>query len=245
MCLCTGSRRGAEARSKAITSLFRPTTSKVLCPESVLLCNVSAPSRLCVIPDSFPENFLFFNFPRDFRDFAEYVFTDIMIKLSRLPRFLCLLFLGITAGCTTYNVEPVPAQENIRTVFIRENTSVKDAELLQAIEDGFFRHGINCQVMPSYAAVPANSYTATYVGYRGWDFVPYLRDATVNIQKNGRRIASANFNLIGRGGLDLSKFNSTREKISPMMDELLANIGSPVPSAPPPKKKAKKVRYPR
>lgn len=51
--------------------------------------------------------------------------------------------------------------------------------------------------------------------------VTYLSHAELRIEKNGRQIAYAEYHLVGKGGLSLAKWASTKEKISPVIDELL------------------------
>lgn len=69
----------------------------------------------------------------------------------------------------------------------------------------------------------------TYVGYRKWDFVLYLRHAEIRIRKNGKLIGEGEYHLFGGGGLDLRKFYSTSTKMNPIIDEILKEYPIVVP----------------
>ena len=54
----------------------------------------------------------------------------------------------------------------------------------------------------------------------------YMTDAQIDIQRDGRQIASANYHLKGKGGFALNKWAGTRSKILPVIDQLLAQVPS-------------------
>jgi hypothetical protein len=71
--------------------------------------------------------------------------------------------------------------------------------------------------------VPANcECIVSYTARRSWDFKPYLSHAEVRIERLGEQLGYATYHLEGGGGLALSKFDSTGEKMDPIIDELLA-----------------------
>ena len=63
-----------------------------------------------------------------------------------------------------------------------------------------------------------------YVAYRNWDMARYLTDATITIDRNGRRVAEAHYHLKAKGGLSLTKWQDTKTKIDPVIDQLLAGV---------------------
>jgi len=69
-----------------------------------------------------------------------------------------------------------------------------------------------------------DNYVVNYVAYRNWDMAPYLTDATISIDRNGRRVAEAQYHLKGKGGLSLMKWQGTKAKMDPVIDQLLAGI---------------------
>ena len=61
----------------------------------------------------------------------------------------------------------------------------------------------------------------TYAAVRAWDFAEYLHYAELRLESKGRRIAYAEYRLVGKGGLSMMKWQSTRTKMDPVIDELL------------------------
>jgi hypothetical protein len=122
-----------------------------------------------------------------------------------------ILFAAMTlfvSGCTSINVRPVSSDEKMTAVVIRTNPRVTISDFLDVLDDGFERHGIAATIVPENADVKD----------------PYLTQATITIDKQGRRIAYAEYHLRNGGGLSLTKWESTRTKVDPIIDELLQGI---------------------
>ena len=108
----------------------------------------------------------------------------------------------------------------IRQVCIRKNPKVLVTDYLEVIQDGFDRHGIVSKVI--LPDEPADCpYVVTYTALRSWDIVPYLSYAEVTITRDGKQVAQAVYHLRGKGGLSPLKWAETKEKMGPVMDELL------------------------
>lgn len=136
---------------------------------------------------------------------------------------LVLVALSTLPACTRINVKPVSATQPIKKVCIRYNPAVKVSDFVMVMQDGFQRHGIQAEVF--HQSIPAScQYVVSYTALRSWDFKPYLSHAEIRINDHGRLIASAEYHLNGGGGLDLGKWASTRKKIGPVMDKMLAGI---------------------
>ncbi|MEY2465658.1 MAG: hypothetical protein QOD03_179 [Verrucomicrobiota bacterium] len=133
--------------------------------------------------------------------------------------FLATLTLYLS-GCTAVNVQPVSPKNRITHVLIRENPRVPVTDFLDVLVEGFERHGISTKIVPESADF-GNAYVVTYVAFQRWDLGTYLADATIGIQMNGRRIASAEYHLRNGGGLSMMKWQSTKAKIDPVLDKLL------------------------
>lgn len=137
-----------------------------------------------------------------------------------------ILFAAMTlfvSGCTSINVRPVSSDEKMTAVVIRTNPRVTISDFLDVLDDGFERHGIAATIVPENADVK-DAYVVTYTAGRRWDMAPYLTQATITIDKQGRRIAYAEYHLRNGGGLSLTKWESTRTKVDPIIDELLQGI---------------------
>ena len=126
-------------------------------------------------------------------------------------------------GCTSVHVKPISADNHVDHICIQTNPKVQVSDFVSVMQQGFQKHGISSQIVGEQ--VPKNClYTSTYVARKSWDMAPYMVDAQIDILKDGRPIASANYHLKGRGGLALNKWASTQSKMMPVIDQLLAQL---------------------
>jgi len=130
--------------------------------------------------------------------------------------------LALLSACaSTVDVKPANSDLKIQHLCIQENPKADDPLFLQVLRDGFDRHGISTEV---YSGVkPANcEYIVTYEAFNRWELTPglYLRDAQIRIEKDGRYVSSASFHA-GEGFVK-SKWQSTKAKIDPLIDAMLA-----------------------
>ena len=127
------------------------------------------------------------------------------------------------AGCTSIEVRPVSADHKISEVCIEENPAVIVEDFLIVVRDGFDRHGIATKVYPK--PVPKEcEHILTYTALKNWDLATYLHHAELRLERNGRMVGTATYHLTGKGGLSLTKWASTKEKMDPVIDEMLANV---------------------
>jgi hypothetical protein len=141
----------------------------------------------------------------------------------RYPTIIAAVFAAVLSGCTSVDVRPVSSSEQIAAVAIRKNPKVAVSDFLDVLTAGFQRHGIAAHVVSDDTELKDN-YVVNYVAYRNWDMAPYLTDATISIDRNGRRVAEAQYHLKGKGGLSLMKWQGTKAKMDPVIDQLLAGI---------------------
>jgi hypothetical protein len=133
-----------------------------------------------------------------------------------------LLTLGLLAGCTAVQVSPL--QSVAQDVCIEENNKVLVKDFVPVLQAGFARHGITTQLHQSIARNQC-SHIVTYTARRSWDGIPYLSSAEIKVLDPQRRtLASANYHLRGKGGLSLLKWQGTKTKMDPVIDQLLANV---------------------
>jgi hypothetical protein len=125
------------------------------------------------------------------------------------------------AGCTSVTVKPLPAQTRIQHICIQDNPRVQVGDFVSVMQEGFQKHAITSQLVNTNAAGKCE-YTSTYTATRTWDMAMYMTDAQIDILRDGRQIAFANYHLKGGGGLSLNKWANTRTKILPVIDEMLA-----------------------
>ena len=145
------------------------------------------------------------------------------MKRRNFLKLTIIFLLLFCAGCTSINVQPVDSGLNITDVCIEENPKVIVGNFLTVVRNGFDRHGVNTKVV-SKPAPKECEFILTYTAHKNWDIVMYLHYAELRLERNGRLIGSAEYDLIGKGGLDLTKWASTKSKMDPIIDQLLANI---------------------
>lgn len=138
------------------------------------------------------------------------------------PGTLVLLSVALSA-CTAVNVRPVPKTVKIDRLCIRDNPKVIVEDFVSVMRDGFARHGIPSEVIPEYAKAN-RKFVVTYTALRSWDFVPYLSHAEIRIEKDGFPVAAAEYHLRGKGGYSMLKWQGTRTKMDPVIDQLLGGV---------------------
>jgi hypothetical protein len=137
---------------------------------------------------------------------------------------ICLVIMGAAlGGCTSVRVNPVSADNRIDHICIQENPRVQVGDFVSVMQEGFQKHGITSQLFKENAPAKCQ-YTSTYTARRTWDMAMYMTDAQIDVLRDGRPIASANYHLKGKGGLSLNKWQGTRQKILPVIDQLLAQV---------------------
>jgi hypothetical protein len=162
--------------------------------------------------------------------------------MSNLRLVLPLLAAATLLGaCTATRVTPLQAAAD--QMCIEENPKVQVSDFVPVLQEGFARHGIQTQV---HSQIPRADcpYVVTYSARRSWDMAPYLSTAEITILGPRRQtLAKANYHLRGKGGLSLMKWQGTKSKIDPVIDELLAS--AELSSATPPPTQAGSTPAPR
>ena len=132
-----------------------------------------------------------------------------------------ILFILLTLiGCTSIEVQRPDPSLGIRHVCIQENPKVKVDDFVTVLREDFYRHGISTEVFSG--ANPVNcEYILTYTALRSWDMAPYLSHAELRLEKDGRQVGYAEYHLRGKGGFSVTKRQGTKEKMGPVIDELL------------------------
>jgi len=133
--------------------------------------------------------------------------------------FITAIVLALV-GCTSIQVQPIDRSVNLKHVCIQDNPKVVVADFVTVLRDGFDRHGISTEVF-SGSTPERCEYILTYTALQSWDVSTYLSYAELRLESKGRKIASAEYRLRGKGGLSLMKWQGTKEKMDPVIDELL------------------------
>ena len=141
-------------------------------------------------------------------------------QFQMIRRVRILLLVGVLAGCTSVQVQPLSAEFKPTDICIEENPKVIVSDLLPVLRSRFEFHGITTRVHDQPDPNECE-YILTYTAFKNWDMAPYLYSADLRLERNGKKVASAEYRLKGKGGLSLTKWQSTKTKIDPVVDELL------------------------
>jgi hypothetical protein len=138
---------------------------------------------------------------------------------------LCFIFLALVlaSGCTSIKVRPVDSTWKIRHACIKDCEQMcLDGQMMGVIRDGFERHGITTQIysgdLPS-----ACEYNLSYFCELTWDMATYMKHAELRLYRGNAQIGYAEYHLTGGGGFSLMKWQSTKTKMDPVIDELLSD----------------------
>jgi hypothetical protein len=131
---------------------------------------------------------------------------------------VAVILLG---GCTAVTVRPVDKALGVKHVCIQDcSDRCFDGDMLGIIRDGFERHGISSQIYTGN--VPDQcEYHLTYMCNRTWDLSMYMHHAELSLYRGRNQIGFAEYHLKQGGGLALTKFQSTKSKMDPVIDELM------------------------
>ena len=140
-----------------------------------------------------------------------------------MKKLLVIAFSLIFSGCTSISVRPIDSGLNITNVCIEENPKVIVGDFLTVVRNGFDRHGIDTKVV-SKPAPKECEFVLTYTALKNWDLGTYMHHAELRLERSGRFIGSAEYHLSGKGGLSLTKWQSTKTKMDPVIDQLLSNV---------------------
>ncbi|QSX78072.1 Sbal_3080 family lipoprotein [Agrilutibacter solisilvae] len=134
---------------------------------------------------------------------------------------LAAMSIAALTACTAVQVKPVTGVAELKKVCVVSNPKVIVEDFVDVVRDGFSRHSIATDVVSSEAAGGCDV-TLTYTALRSWDMAPYLSHAELRLWRGGMQIGYAEYHLRGKGGFALTKWQGTKAKMDPVIDQLLA-----------------------
>ena len=134
-------------------------------------------------------------------------------------RAAAALLISLSCSCTAIEVDPLP--EGIRDVAIVQNDKVLVDDFVPVMRAALEERGIRTRVVAEEAQ-GGDGVVATYTARRSWDLAPYLSTADVWFRRDGSQIGHLHYHLVGKGGLSLAKWESTKVKLAAAYEELLA-----------------------
>ena len=139
-------------------------------------------------------------------------------EFLKLAAVCAIVFLFV--GCTSIQVEPLDPAVTLEHVCIQHNPAVQVADFIVVIRSRLAYHQISTEVFSGVAPVGC-PYILTYTARRSWDLTAFLSHAEVYLSREGRQVASGVFHLRAAGGYDLTKYNGTKKKMDPVIDQLI------------------------
>lgn len=128
----------------------------------------------------------------------------------------------LLAACTSIQVKPLQSSNRLSTACVEKNEKVIVDGFEQILRTGFERNGMNVELYAENAPDSCRL-VVEYTALQSWDFVTYLSHAEIWLHNQaGKQIAYAKYHLVGGGGLALTKWASTKSKMDPVINRLLA-----------------------
>mgnify|MGYP000245083908 CR=1 FL=1 len=141
-----------------------------------------------------------------------------------MKTYLIVAILAVLlAGCTSVKVRPVQSGLGITDVCIQVNPRVTLEDFLPVVRDGFARHRIATRVVAQPAPEECEA-VLSYTAQTNWDFVAYLIHANLTLKRGSQILGTAEYHLAATGGLSPFKWQSTKTKMDPVIDKLLAQV---------------------
>lgn len=140
--------------------------------------------------------------------------------------------LASVAGCAIQTaVRPLAPDRDVAEICILENPKVIIADFLPVLQEGIQRNGLKSKV---YREIPSTcAYVLEYVAFQRWDFTLFMSEADIKLFNAKELVGTASYKLptgiFGGGGVNPAKWNSTKEKLDPLIDELFKNYSSAKP----------------
>ena len=127
------------------------------------------------------------------------------------------------SACTSVQVNAVAEQQvnAMQQICIVNNPKVLVTDFVPVVQQRLQHHGIVSRVVEGSEA-SACAYQLHYSAKRSWDFTPYMSWAELKLYQNAVLIANAEYKLVGKGGLSLTKWQSVETKMTPVIDQLFA-----------------------
>ena len=125
------------------------------------------------------------------------------------------------SACTSVQVNAVAEQQvnAIQQICIVNNPKVLVKDFVPVVQKRLQHHGIVSRVVEGSEAEKC-AHQLRYSAKRSWDFTPYMSWAELKLYQNEVLIANAEYKLVGKGGLSLTKWQSVETKMTPVIDQL-------------------------
>ena len=127
------------------------------------------------------------------------------------------------SACISVQVNAVAEHQVnvIQQICIVNNPKVLVTDFVPVVQKHLQHHGIVSRVVEGSEAEKC-AYQLHYSAKRSWDFTPYMSWAELKLYQNEVLIANAEYKLLDKGGLSVTKWQSVETKMTPVIDQLFA-----------------------
>lgn len=143
----------------------------------------------------------------------------LRVLANRLALLVPLSLAFVLAACTSIIVRPLDYDSQARFICIQENPKVIVTDFLPVLREGLTRNNFSSQVFQGKPPETCDL-VLTYTALRSWDFAPYLSHAELRLEMNGQEVGYGEFHLKGKGGYSMYKWQGTKTKMDPVIDQL-------------------------
>lgn len=143
--------------------------------------------------------------------------------VSQIKNILVLcLFVYLISGCQKFTVKQLDPAIKIKKLTIIKNPKVTIPDFIEVLKDSFQLQEISCDVV-EYESVANSRYILLYSARRSWDLKTFLRNADLKIYDKSKKpkelLSYGTFYVTN--SLNFSKFNPDRNKIFPLVNEMI------------------------
>ena len=136
-------------------------------------------------------------------------------------RFMVVVLITACLGCTSISVQPVEPSPGADHVCIEHNPAVQVTDSVAVVQEGLTRHGLSSELYSGNA--PSHcELILRYAARRSWDMAPFLSQAEIWVERDGVQVGYGEFHLRGKGGYSFYKWQGTKKKMDPVIDQLFA-----------------------
>ena len=137
----------------------------------------------------------------------------------RLTILASLSLVLVLTACTSIVVRPLDYAPQVRSICIQENPKVIVTDFLPVLREGLSRNNFSSQVFQGKPPETCEL-VLTYTALRSWDITPYLSHAELRLERDGEEVGYGEFHLRGKGGYSMYKWQGTKTKMDPVIDQL-------------------------
>ena len=139
-------------------------------------------------------------------------------------KFLALFLLAfIVSGCSiSRHVVPVDSTVSVNNIYVLNNEKVHMDGMNQELVNQFQSLGFESQLYEGDKPAEA-IHTFTYTANWAWDMAMYLVYFRGTLYEEGRVIGEVEYDA-KMGGANMNKFGKTKDKIQPLLTELMSKV---------------------